>query len=63
MRKFDLARSSALCRARSRAGSAAHSEVDATFFHTFNPQQHSMIRCAGYPDLNSDTGGYYLPMS
>jgi hypothetical protein len=41
----------------------AHSEVDATFYHTFNPQQHYMIRCAGYPDLSSDTAGYYLPMS
>jgi hypothetical protein len=41
----------------------AHSEVDATFHHTFNPQQHSMIHCAGYPDLNIDTGGYNLPMS
>ena len=39
----------------------AHTEVDASFYHTFNPQQHSMIRCAGYTDLNSDDGGYYLP--
>jgi hypothetical protein len=41
----------------------AHTEVDATFYHTFNPQQHAMIRCAGYPDLGADTGGYYLPMN
>src|SRR4029077_671621 len=36
----------------------AHEEVDATFYHTFNPQQHAMIRCAGYVDLgdSSDTG-------
>jgi hypothetical protein len=39
----------------------AHSVRDASFYHTFNPQQHSMIRCAGYADLSSDTGGYYLP--
>ena len=38
----------------------AHSVRDATFYHTFNPQQHSMIRCAGYADL-SDSSGYYLP--
>ena len=43
----------------------AHSERDATFYHTFNPQQHSMmIRCAGYAiDLNSNGSGYYLPSS
>jgi hypothetical protein len=40
----------------------AHTEVDATFYHTFNPQQHYMIRCAGYPDLSTDTAGFYLPM-
>jgi hypothetical protein len=40
----------------------AHTEVDASFYHTFNPQQHSMIRCAGYTDLGgSDNTGYYLP--
>jgi hypothetical protein len=40
----------------------AHTEVDATFYHTFNPQQHSMIRCAGYVDLGDSSGtGYYLP--
>lgn len=42
----------------------AHTEVDATFYHTFNPQQHAMIRCAGYVDLGDSSGaGYYLPMS
>jgi 5-deoxy-D-glucuronate isomerase len=42
----------------------AHTEVDASFYHTFNPQQHSMIRCAGYTDLgSSDNTGYYLPKS
>jgi hypothetical protein len=38
----------------------AHSVRDATFYHTFNPQQHSMIRCAGFADLSSDKDGYYL---
>jgi hypothetical protein len=37
--------------------------VDATFFHTFNPQMHAMIRCAGYVDLDDTSSvGYYLPM-
>jgi 5-deoxy-D-glucuronate isomerase len=40
----------------------AHTVLDATFYHTFNPQQHTMIRCAGYVDL-SDSSGYYLPTS
>jgi hypothetical protein len=42
----------------------AHTDVDASFYHTFNPYQHSMLRCAGYADLgdSSDTG-YYLPVS
>ena len=40
----------------------AHSVRDASFYHTFNPQQHSMIRCAGYADLSNSTAtGYYLP--
>lgn len=30
----------------------AHTEVDATFYHTFNPYQHYMIRCTGYADIN-----------
>jgi hypothetical protein len=42
----------------------AHTEVDATFFHTFNPQQHAMIRCAGFLDLGDPSSkGYYLPAS
>jgi len=42
----------------------AHTEVDASFYHTFNPQQHYMIRCAGFTDLgDSSTKGWYLPMS
>jgi hypothetical protein len=42
----------------------AHTEVDATFYHTFNPQQHAMIRCSGYADLgDSSSAGYYLPLS
>jgi hypothetical protein len=42
----------------------AHSEIDATFYHTFNPQQHAMIRCAGYADLgDSEAAGFYLPIS
>ena len=40
-----------------------HSVRVARFYHTFNPQQHSLIRCAGYRDLNdSNRAGYYLPM-
>lgn len=39
----------------------AHTEVDATFYHTYNPQQHSLIRCTGLRDL-TDTSGYYLPI-
>ena len=39
----------------------AHTEVDASFYHTFNPQQHSMIRCASYTDLGGSSTGYYLP--
>jgi hypothetical protein len=41
----------------------AHTEIDATFYHTFNPQQHAMIRCAGYADLGGSDAGFYLPMS
>lgn len=41
----------------------AHTEVDATFYHTFNPQQHSLIRCAGFKDLGDDSNsGFYLPL-
>jgi hypothetical protein len=36
---------------------------DASFYHTFNPQQHSMIRCAGFVDLGTDAPGLYLPTS
>lgn len=39
----------------------AHSTRDASFYHTFNPQQHSMLRCAGYADLGGSPRGYYLP--
>jgi hypothetical protein len=42
----------------------AHTEVDATFYHTFNPQQHGLIRCAGFTDLASSSDkGWYLPIS
>ena len=39
----------------------AHTVVDASFYHTFNPQQHSMIRCTGYTDLGTNSAGHYLP--
>jgi hypothetical protein len=42
----------------------AHTEVDATFYHTFNPQQHSLIRCAGSRDLNdSSAPSWYMPVT
>lgn len=39
----------------------AHSVRDADFYHTYNPQQHAVIRCTGYADLASEAGGYALP--
>ena len=39
----------------------AHTVVDATFAHTFNPQQHTLLRCTGYTDLDGNGPGHGLP--
>jgi hypothetical protein len=40
----------------------AHTTLVARFYHTFNPQQHYMIRCAGSRDLYGNAPSYYLPI-
>jgi hypothetical protein len=40
----------------------AHTTLIARFYHTFNPQQHYMIRCAGSRDLYGNAPSYYLPI-
>ena len=40
----------------------AHTTLIARFYHTFNPQQHYLIRCAGSRDLYGNAPSYYLPI-
>jgi len=41
----------------------AHSVRVARFYHPYNPQQQSLLRCAGYLDLgDSSATGHFLPL-